>query len=423
MGDTIAQKILADHCGKDHVVPGELVTAKIDMAFTGEPSGALAIKYMVERGVKKVFDPSRVCLLPDHNTPSNNISTAANCKAMREFAKDMGIAHYYEVGRMGVEHIFLHEKGLIVPGDLAVGADSHTTTHGALGAFATGVGSSDFFAAMVLGEVWLKVPETMKVVLKGKPEEWVTGKDVILYIIGKLGLEGGIYKAMEFTGDGIAHLSMDSRFALCNMAVDCGAKTAIFPVDKIALDYIKARAARPYKIYEADIDAGYCEVLEIDLDKLDMQVSYPHSPANVHPVSRAVNEPKIKIDEVFIGSCTNSRMEDMRLAARILKGRSVHPDVKLIVIPGSQDVFMQSFDEGLVKIIVEAGGAFSTPSCGPCAGCHMGVLAAGERCVSTGNRNFQGRMGHMDSEIFLSGAPVAAASAVAGYLASPLEVL
>ena len=423
MGYTIAQKILAEHCGKPHVMPGEQITAKIDMTFTGEMSGALAIKYMQERGITKVFDTSRVALLPDHNTPNNNILTATNCKAMREFAKAANIEHYYEVGRMGVEHVILHEKGLIVPGDLVVGADSHSTTHGALGAFATGIGSSDFFAAMVLGEVWLKVPETMKIVLNGKPPQWVTGKDIILYLIGKIGLDGATYKAIEFHGGGIQYLSMDSRFALCNMAVDCGAKTAIMPVDETVLNYLENRAKRPYTIYHADEDAAYCEVMEINLDELEMQVAYPHDPSNVHPISRAKKEEKIKIDQAFIGTCTNSRIEDMRLAAQLLKGRKVHPDVRLVVIPGSQDVFLQAVNEGLANIFVDAGAAFTTPSCGPCLGAHMGVLAAGERCVSTGNRNFQGRMGHADSEVFLSGAPIAAASAIAGYLAAPEEVL
>jgi 3-isopropylmalate/(R)-2-methylmalate dehydratase large subunit len=422
MGYTIAQKILAAHCGNDYVVPGELITAKIDMAYAGEAGSSHAVKYMSERGIATVFDTERVCLIPDHS-PSSNIAAATNCKAIREFAKTSGLKYYYELGRMGVQHLLMPEKGLVLPGDVVVGGDSHGTTHGALDAFAIGVGSSDLFAAMVLGEVWLKVPESMKVVLKGKPKEWVTGKDVILYLIGKIGVDGAIYKALEFTGDGIAHLSMDSRFTISNMTVECGAKAAIFPVDEITLNYVKGRAVRPYKIYEADADAEYSEVLEINLSELDMQVAYPHIPSNVHPIGRAGKEPKIKIDQVFVGTCTNSRIEDMRLLARILKGKSVHQDVKLIVIPGSQEVFMCSVDEGLVKIIVEAGGAFLTPSCGPCAGQHMGILAAGERCVSTATRNFRGRMGHMDSEIYLSGVPVAAASAVAGYLASPREVL
>jgi 3-isopropylmalate/(R)-2-methylmalate dehydratase large subunit len=422
MGMTIAEKILAAHCGLGEVRPGDLVMPKVDMVFGNELGTGLAI-HRRERFLRKgVFDRERIAIIPDHFTPNRDVTAAEQCKTIREFVRAQGIRHYFEVGKMGIEHVILPEKGLIVAGDIVAGADSHTCTCGALGAFGAGVGSTDFLCAIVLGEIWLRVPESIRVVYEGRLPPWLTGKDLILYTIGLLGVDGARYKVLEFCGETMRQLSMDSRFSMCNMAVEAGAKTAIVAPDETTIRYLEGRATRPYTTYCSDEDARYSRVLEIDVEKLDLQLACPDSPDNVRPLQELTRE-KIPVDQVFIGSCTNGRIEDLRLAAQVLEHREVEPHVRLIVIPGSQDVYMQALEEGLIATFLRAGAAVGTPTCGPCIGGHMGVLASGERCVATTNRNFRGRMGHCDSELYLAGAPVAAASAVRGYIASPGEVL
>lgn len=419
MGMTITEKILADHCGKKFVSPGELIMADVDLALANDVTAPLAIKEFEKTGATTVFDKDKIALVPDHFTPNKDINSAEQAKILREFARKNNITHYFEIGEMGVEHALLPEKGLVLPGDLIIGADSHTCTYGALGAFSTGVGSTDVAACYLTGKAWFKVPETIKFIVNGNRKRFVYGKDIILYIIGKIGVDGALYKSMEFAGDGIKSLSMDSRFSICNMAIEAGGKNGIIEPDDITEAYVKDRAKRPYKFYHSDKDAKYSEVVEIDLKDVQPQVAFPHLPENSKPVSEATN---ITIDQVVIGSCTNGRIEDMRIAAHILKGKKVAPFVRLIIIPATQDIYKQCLKEGLAAIFIEAGAALSTPTCGPCLGGHMGILAKGERALATTNRNFVGRMGHPESEVYLSNPAIAAASAVLGRIGSPEEI-
>ncbi|SHI80563.1 3-isopropylmalate dehydratase large subunit [Desulfofundulus thermosubterraneus] len=417
---TITEKILAAHAGLDRVEPGQLINVRVDLVLGNDITAPVAIKEFRRIGVEKVFDRERVVLVPDHFVPNKDIKSAEQAKILRDFARQQQLTHYFEVGRMGIEHCLLPEQGLVGPGDVVIGADSHTCTYGALGAFATGVGSTDLAAAMALGEIWLKVPESIKFVYYGELQPWVGGKDLILYTIGQIGVDGALYQAMEFTGPAIETLSMDGRLTMSNMAVEAGAKNGIVPPDEITLDYVKGRARRPYRVYQSDPGARYARVYEFDVSKLEPQVAFPHLPSNVRPVSQAGH---VEIQQVVIGSCTNGRLEDLRLAARVLQGKKVHPGVRLIVIPGTQEVYRTALKEGLIEIFIDAGAAVSTPTCGPCLGGHMGILAAGERCLATTNRNFVGRMGHPESEVYLSNPAVAAASAILGRIAAPQEVL
>lgn len=419
MGQTITQKILAAHCGRDSVEPGELINARLDLVLGNDITAPIAIREFEKIGAETVFDKDRVALVPDHSTPNKDIKSAELVKIMRDFARKHDITNFFEIGKMGVEHTLLPDQGLVVPGDAVIGADSHTCTYGAIGAFSTGVGSTDLAAAMALGETWFKVPETIKFVYYGKFPKWVGGKDLILYTIGRIGVDGALYCSMEFAGEAIAELDMAGRFTMCNMAIEAGGKNGIIEPDGKTLAYVKPRAKREFKIYKSDPDAVYKDVIEIDVSKLEPVVSFPHLPENTRPISQATH---IRIDQSVIGSCTNGRIEDLRVAAEILKGRKVHPDVRLIVIPATQEIYLQSIKEGLTEIFVEAGGAVSTPTCGPCLGGHMGVLAEGERAVATTNRNFVGRMGHVKSEVYLASPAVAAASAVLGRLGSPEEL-
>ncbi|MDR0288307.1 MAG: 3-isopropylmalate dehydratase large subunit [Clostridiales bacterium] len=420
MGMTMTQKILAAHCGRNSVAAGELIMANLDLVLGNDITAPVAITEFKKAGAKKVFDKNKVALVPDHFTPNKDIKAAEQCKCVREFAGQMGIVNYFEVGRMGIEHCLIPEKGLVVPGDAVIGADSHTCTYGALGAFSTGVGSTDMAAGMIKGKTWFKVPSAIKFILTGKPAKWVSGKDVILHIIGMIKVDGAAYKSMEFTGDGLANLSMDDRFCMANMAIEAGAKNGIFEVDDKTLDYVKEKAPdKPYKIYKADADAEYDQVISIDLSKLRPTVSFPFLPDNTRTIDQVGN---VKIDQVVIGSCTNGRMEDLRIAASILKDRKVADGVRTIVLPGSQEIYLQAMKEGLLEIFVRAGAAVSTPTCGPCLGGHMGILAEGERAVSTTNRNFVGRMGHVKSEVYLASPAVAAASAVTGRISDPAEM-
>ena len=418
MGMTMTQKILAAHAGLDHVEAGQLIMADLDVVMANDITGPMAIP-VFRQMADKVYDKEKVVLVPDHFTPNKDIKSAENAKALREFAKKQELTHYYEVGQMGIEHAILPEKGIVVAGECIIGADSHTCTYGALGAFSTGMGTTDVATGMATGQIWFKVPGAIKFVLTGKPSRYVSGKDIIIHIIGKIGVDGALYKSMEFTGDGIANLSMDDRFTMANMAIEAGAKNGIFPVDALAEGYIREHSDKEYKIYEADEDAVYEDVVEIDLSEVRPTVAFPHLPGNAKTIDEIEAMEPIKIDQVVIGSCTNGRMEDMRRAAAILKGHKVHPDVRVMVIPATQKIYKQCIKEGLVDIFIDAGCSFNTPSCGPCMGGHMGVLAAGEKCVSTTNRNFVGRMGHVDSLIYLASPETAAASAIAGYIANP----
>ena len=420
MGMTITEKILAAHAGKDFVEPGELISAKVDLVLGNDITAPLAIKEFRKIGIDKVFDKKRVVLVPDHFTPNKDIKSAEQCKFMREFVREQELEFYYEVGRMGIEHCLLPEEGLVGPGQVIIGADSHTCTYGALGAFSTGVGSTDLAAAMALGETWFKVPESLKFIYYGNLPRWVSGKDLILYTIGKIGVDGALYRAMEFTGPVIEELSMDSRFTMCNMAIEAGGKNGIIAPDEKTKQYIEGRMKFPYEFYYSDKDAEYLEIYEIDVTNMEPQVAFPHLPENTKPVSEAVN---VRIDQAVIGSCTNGRIEDLRIAAEVLKGNKVHPDVRVIIFPGTQKIYMQAMKEGLIEIFIEAGAAVSTPTCGPCLGGHMGILAKGERAIATTNRNFVGRMGHPESEVYLSNPAVAAASAVLGRIAHPDEVV
>ncbi len=421
MGMTMTQKILAAHAGMESVTAGQLIEAKLDVVMANDITGPMAVPVFYQMA-DKVFDSEKVVLVPDHFTPNKDIKSAENSKSIREFAKKQGLKHYFEIGRMGIEHAILPEAGITVAGECIIGADSHTCTYGALGAFSTGVGTTDIATGMATGELWFKVPSAIKFVLNGKPSAFVSGKDIILHIIGKIGVDGALYKSMEFVGDGIANLSMDDRFTMANMAIEAGAKNGIFMVDEIAENYIKEHSDKEYHIYTADEDAVYDEVVEINLAEVRPTVAFPHLPGNAKTIDEIEAMEPIKIDQVVIGSCTNGRMEDMRKAANILKGHTIHPDVRVIVLPATQKIYKQCIKEGLVDIFIDSGCAFSTPSCGPCMGGHMGVMAAGEKCVSTTNRNFVGRMGHVDSLIYLASPEVAAASAIAGCIANPEKV-
>jgi len=420
MGMTMTQKILAKSSGQKSVSPGMLISAKVDMVLGNDITAPVAIKEFEKIGAEKVFDTGKIALVPDHFTPNKDIKSAEQVKLMREFARKMGIKHFFEIGQMGVEHALLPEMGLVTAGDLVIGADSHTCTYGALGAFSTGVGSTDMASAMVTGEVWLKVPEAIKFNLIGKPGEWVSGKDIILHIIGRIGVDGALYKSMEFTGEGLEFLSMDDRFTIANMAIEAGAKNGIFEVDDETLKYIAEHSTKSYEVFKADSDAEYVQELIIDIGKISPTVALPHLPENTKTVDELDD---IAIDQVVIGSCTNGRIEDMRIAAKVLAGRKVHKNVRCIIIPATQKVWKQCMKEGLFDIFIDAGCAVSTPTCGPCLGGHMGILAEGERAVSTTNRNFVGRMGHVKSEVYLASPAVAAASAITGKISSPESVM
>jgi len=415
---TLAEKILAAHTDKKKVTPGEFINVRVDLILANDITAPIAIREFRCIGLDKVFDPKRVVMVPDHFVPNKDIASAEQAKLMRDFCREQGALHF-EVGEMGIEHVLLPEQGLVLPGDVVIGADSHTCTYGALGVFATGMGSTDIAAAMATGDIWMKVPPTIKLVYHGSLGKWVGGKDLILYTIGQIGVDGALYSAMEFAGEAIDSLSMDGRFTMANMAIEAGAKAGLFRVDDKTLAYIKLRAKRPYTVYEPDNGAEYSQVIEYDVSAIEPQVALPHSPANTRPVSQVGD---IEIEQAVIGSCTNGRLEDLQIAARILKGQRVHPGVRCIIIPGSQQVYLDALTEGLIEIFIKTGAVVSPPTCGPCLGGHMGVLADGERCISTTNRNFVGRMGSTKSEVYLSNPAVAAASAIRGRITSPEEL-
>lgn len=421
MGMTMSQKILAKHAGLDHVEAGQLIEAKLDVVMANDITGPMALP-IFKQMADKVFDKDKVVLVPDHFTPNKDIKSAENSKSIREFSKCQCLSHYYEIGQMGIEHALLPEKGIVVAGEVIIGADSHTCTYGALGAFSTGVGTTDIARGMATGESWFKVPSAIKFELSGKPSAYVSGKDIILHIIGMIGVDGALYKSMEFTGEGVHNLTMDDRFTMANMAIEAGAKNGIFEVDDKAIEYMDKHSKKSYEIYKADEDAIYEQVIQIDLSEIRPTVAFPHLPGNAKTIDEVEEMDEIKIDQVVIGSCTNGRMDDMRRAAAVLKGHKVHPDVRVMVIPATQKIYLQCIIEGLVEIFIESGCSFNTPSCGPCMGGHMGVLAANEKCVSTTNRNFVGRMGHVDSLIYLASPEVAAASAIKGVIANPEKV-
>ncbi len=424
MGMTMTQKILAAAAGLDYVEPGQLIEAKLDLVLGNDITSPVAIHEMDRLNDEKVFDKDKIALVMDHFIPNKDIKSAEHCKCVREFACKHDITNYFDVGQMGIEHALLPEQGLTVAGDVIIGADSHTCTYGALGAFSTGVGSTDMAAGMATGKAWFKVPSALKFNLTGRPAEWISGKDIILHIIGMIGVDGALYKSMEFVGDGISYLSMDDRFTIANMAIEAGGKNGIFPVDDAAITYMKEHSKREYRIFEADEDAVYENEYTIDLSTLRPTVSFPHLPENAKTIDEIHREiPEgLAIDQVVIGSCTNGRISDLRIAADILKGRKVKKNLRCIVIPATQAIYLQAMEEGLLKIFIEAGAAVSTPTCGPCLGGYMGVLADKERCVSTTNRNFVGRMGHTGSEVYLASPAVAAASAVTGMISSPEEL-
>jgi 3-isopropylmalate/(R)-2-methylmalate dehydratase large subunit len=429
----LAERILATHCDKGEVNSGEFINARVDLVLANDITSPLAIREFHKLGISKVFNPGKVVMVPDHFCPNKDIQSAEQAKFMREFAKEQGLV-YFEVGRMGIEHVLLPEQGLVLPGQVIVGADSHTCTYGALGAFATGMGSTDIAVAMATGEIWMKVPPTIKFVYHGKLPKWVSGKDLILYSIGDIGVDGALYSVMEFTGEAIDELSMDGRFTMANMAIEAGAKAGIFNVDDKTEEYVKEHASSHYrepsavslrgmlatKQPESDKNAQYAKIIEYDISKLEPQVAFPHIPSNSKPIGHVGD---IKLNQVVIGSCTNGRISDLRIAAKLLQGKQVHPDLRCIIIPGSQRVYLDALREGLIETFIKAGAAVSTPTCGPCLGGHMGVLAAGERCLATTNRNFVGRMGSPESEVYLANPAVAAASAVLGRIGSPEEVI
>lgn len=417
---TMAEKILAAHCGRDAVSAGEFVNVRVDVVLANDITAPISIREFRRLGRDEVFDKDAVIMVPDHFTPNKDIKSAEQAKVLRDFAREQGLTKYREVGKAGIEHALLPEQGWVLPGDVVVGADSHTCTYGALGAFATGMGSTDIAVAMAMGEIWMKVPPTIRVNLRGTFPRWVGGKDVILRLIGDLGVDGALYQALEFGGEAVGRLNMDNRLTVSNMAIEAGGKAGLFEVDEITLDYVRPRAEREYTVYEADRGASYTRIIEYDVADMEPQVAFPHLPSNVRPLSRA---DKLPIDQVVIGSCTNGRLSDLRMAAEILRGRKVAPYVRCIVIPGTQTIYLDALREGLMETFIEAGAAVSTPTCGPCLGGHMGVLAAGERCVSTTNRNFVGRMGSPQSEVYLTGPAVAAASAVLGRIGGPEEVM
>jgi 3-isopropylmalate/(R)-2-methylmalate dehydratase large subunit len=420
MGMTITEKILAKKSGVNKIEPGELISAKLDGVLANDITAALAIPEMKKMGYDKVFDSKKVIFVMDHFVPNSDVNAAKQCKVCRDFARGTGVENFYDVGDMGIEHVLLPEKGHVLPGDVIIGGDSHTCTYGALGAFSTGVGSTDLAAGLAQGELWFRVPASIKFIYDGKLPRFVSGKDLILYTIGQIGVDGALYKAMEFTGQAVDELSLDGRFTMCNMAIEAGAKNGIIAPDKKTDDYVSPRAKRPYHFYHSDADAVYEGVFNFDVSGLEPQVAVPHLPSNAKNVGEVTN---VTLDQVILGSCTNGRISDLREAASILRGQKVHPYVRVIVIPGSQEVYLQAIKEGLVEIFIEAGAAVSTPTCGPCFGGHVGILAEGERCLSTTNRNFVGRMGHPKSEVYLAGPSVAAASAIKGRIASPWEVV
>ena len=419
MGMTMTQKILAAHAGLDSVRAGQLIRAKLDMVLGNDVTTPVAINEFEQNGFKNVFDKDKISIVLDHFTPNKDIKSAEHCKQCREFANAMDVTNFYDVGEMGVEHALLPEKGLVAPGEAIIGADSHTCTYGAVGAFSTGVGSTDMAAGMASGEAWFKVPSAIKFNLIGKHSKWVCGKDIILHIIGMIGVDGALYKSMEFSGEGLKYLPMDDRLCMANMAIEAGGKNGIFEVDEITEEYLKDRVNRPYTIYKADDDAEYEKVYDIDLSKLKMTVAFPHLPENTRTIDE-VGE--VKIDQCVIGSCTNGRIEDLRNAAKVFEGKHVAKGIRALIIPATQKIYAQAMHEGLFDIFLNAGCVISTPTCGPCLGGHMGILAKGERAISTSNRNFVGRMGHPESEVYLASPAVAAASAIKGYIASPEEV-
>lgn len=419
MSMTMSQKILAAHANVDQVRPGQLIMADLDLVLGNDITSPVAIKEFAKFGIDTVFDTSKIALVPDHFTPNKDIKAAQQCKMMREFAHDKKIEHYFEIGQMGIEHALLPEQGLVNAGDLIIGADSHTCTYGALGAFSTGVGSTDMAAAMATGKAWFKVPSALRFNLTGKLSPWVSGKDLILHIIGMIGVDGALYKSMEFTGEGVASLNIDDRFTICNMAIEAGAKNGIFGVDGVAIAYLASHCKRTPLVFQADEDAEYERTYDIDLATLRPTIAFPHLPDNTRTIDEVG---QIKIDQVVIGSCTNGRISDLRIAAKILKGKKVNPTVRTIVFPATQEIYLQAMDEGLLKIFVQAGAVVSTPTCGPCLGGHMGILAEGERAVATTNRNFVGRMGHPQSEVYLASPAVAAASALTGCISNPESI-
>jgi len=419
MGMTITEKIITAHTDRENVKPGEIVECKIDLALANDITAPLSIETFEKSGATRVFDPAKIALVPDHFAPNKDIHSAIQCQMMREFAYKHNLELYFEIGRMGIEHALLPEQGLVLPGDMVIGADSHTCTYGALGAFSTGVGSTDLAAAWITGRIWFKVPGSLKFVYSGKLKPWVSGKDLILYTIGQIGVDGARYCAMEFTGETVEQLSMDDRFTMANMAIEAGAKNGIFVPDEITEEYVKARARRNYTLYDSDPDAEYEEVYEFDVSDLEPQVALPHLPENVNPVSEI---PEIRIDQVVIGSCTNGRLSDLRVAAEVLKGKKVDRRVRCIIIPATQNIYKKALEEGLIETFIDAQAIVSTPTCGPCLGGHMGILAPGERAVATTNRNFKGRMGHPSSEVYLASPAVAAASAILGKIGSPEEL-
>ena len=421
MGMTMTQKILAAHAGLDSVVAGQLIECNLDVVMANDITGPMALP-IFRQMADKVFDKDKVVLVPDHFTPNKDIKSAQNARDIQDFSREQGLTHHMVQGKCGVEHAILPERGIVTAGECIIGADSHTCSYGALGAFGTGVGTTDIATGMATGQAWFKVPSAIKFVLTGKPTQYVSGKDIILHIIGMIGVDGALYKSMEFVGDGIQHLTMDDRFTICNMAIEAGGKNGIFPVDEQTLAYINEHSTKPYQVFEADEDAEYEQVIEIDLSEIRPTVAFPHLPGNAHTIDEIEASEKIYIDQVVIGSCTNGRITDMRKAAAILKGKTVHPEVRVMVIPATQKIFLQCMEEGLAQIFVESGCAFNTPSCGACMGGHMGVMCKGEKCVSTSNRNFVGRMGDVDSLIYLASPEVAAASALAGYIANPEKI-
>lgn len=417
---TITEKILASHAGKKEVYPGDLINARVDLILANDITAPIAIQEFKKIGAKEVFDRERVAFIPDHFAPQKDIKAAEQCKLLRDFSRQYRLGLYFEIGRMGIEHALLPEQGLVVPGDLVIGADSHTCTYGALGAFSTGVGSTDVAAAMATGECWFKVPESMKFIYYGKLQRWVGGKDLILHTIGDIGVDGALYRAMEFEGETIRNLPMHSRLTMCNMAIEAGGKSGIIVPDEITKAYVGSRAKRPYKLYTSDPDSRYVEIREYDSSKIPLTVSCPHLPSNTRPATELSH---ITIDQVVIGSCTNGRLEDLREAAEVIKGKKVNPNVRMIVIPATQQIYKEAMREGLIDIFIDAEAVVSTPTCGPCLGGHMGILAKGERALATTNRNFVGRMGHPESEVYLSNPAVAAASAVLGRIGIPEEVI
>lgn len=416
---TITEKILAAHAGKKTVVAGELINARVDLVLANDITAPIAIQEFKKTGAKQVFDKERIALIPDHFTPQKDIKAAEQCRLLKQFSKEQDLGLYFEVGRMGIEHAFLPEQGLVGPGDLVIGADSHTCTYGALGAFSTGVGSTDAAAAMATGECWFKVPESMKFIYFGKLNKWVGGKDLILHTIGDIGVDGALYRAMEFEGEAISALDMSGRLTMCNMAIEAGGKNGIMVPDAITEAYVKGRARRPYSLYTSDADAQYVEIKEYDCSGIPLTVACPHLPSNTKPATELSH---ITIDQVIVGSCTNGRLEDLRVAAQIMKGRKVNPNVRMIIFPATQLIYQQAMKEGLLDIFIDAEAAVSTPTCGPCLGGHMGILAKGERALATTNRNFVGRMGHPESEVYLSNPAVAAATAVLGKIGTPEEL-